>query len=633
MENLAKVKCPSCSNRYNNTNRCPKSLPQCSHTVCQSCLDQIQITENPQCPFDQKPFLSLQKIETNFGLLEIVEAVSQYEECPIHQDKPLVYICEQENTPICNECFFKGQHKGHPVQRIEDLLLLQEEEAKSKKVLTKSPSLAEKHCLQMQSVLEKRKLADLEQIDESFDELETILKRKKFEARYLTIQNYDTIKKNLTFEPSHPLQLQRSFSQPIPSFPDLNDPCLWDQINEPSYVKPVVAEVENNSLALATPQRSQEKTPVKHMQLLNLLHHSAVVDSMKVKSRLQIQHAPESGSLMITLGSEKNEETVIDIKAWRNTTKVYLFCLHFDKEDFAALHYIFSQLYYLRAVTISDTVNNLILNDKGLDKNLLQEFLSIVFYHVKKLQFIDFNWSGKKHGAHILKFLVEKTLPRIEADSLKVLKINLQGKYDLNGIIGGLFYNVRKFKTSLEKFVLRMPQISARQLLGAPVIELCKLKEFAFEIDCERRLEKAVQTFLLGVLSQAKHVNTLCLELLNCWIKDHQFKGIFNVIEKKKNLRSLSILIDENKFGAQPYIRADENDYLKLMKFAVNPISRLSKLEFLSFGFCQYQKDVYTQARIHKFLMACDQTKMSFQDSDTELESDYNYDSDATIID
>jgi len=189
----------------------------------------------------------------------------------------------------------------------------------------------------------------------------------------------------------------------------------------------------------------------------------------------------------------------------------------------------------------------------------------------------------------------------------------------------------------MEKLALKMPQTSVRQLLEAPAIELYRLKEFALEIDCERRLEKAVNTFLLSMLSQAKNMQVLSLELLNCWIKEHQFKGIFNMIEKKKNLRSLSILIDENKFGAQPYVRADESDYLKLIKLAVNPLSKLGKLEVFSFGFCQYQKDLYTQSRIHQFLLACDQANLPFEcsGSETDHESDDNldYDSDATIID
>ena len=41
-------------------------------------------------------------------------------ECAAHNNRPIEYFCETDNTPICSHCVIMGPHKDHAISAMED---------------------------------------------------------------------------------------------------------------------------------------------------------------------------------------------------------------------------------------------------------------------------------------------------------------------------------------------------------------------------------------------------------------------------------------------------------------------------------------------------------------------------------
>ena len=66
---LKEIRCSLCNCFYNNTEKIPIALNNCTHNVCQACF--ISFNEEGKCPYDGKPF-SFEKIMINKKLFELV---------------------------------------------------------------------------------------------------------------------------------------------------------------------------------------------------------------------------------------------------------------------------------------------------------------------------------------------------------------------------------------------------------------------------------------------------------------------------------------------------------------------------------------------------------------------------------
>jgi len=66
---LKEIRCSLCNCFYNNTEKIPIALNNCTHNVCQACF--ISFNEDGKCPYDGKPF-SFEKIMINKKLFELI---------------------------------------------------------------------------------------------------------------------------------------------------------------------------------------------------------------------------------------------------------------------------------------------------------------------------------------------------------------------------------------------------------------------------------------------------------------------------------------------------------------------------------------------------------------------------------
>lgn len=119
--------CPICISPYDKSHFEPRIIPNCGHSLCLHCLNQI-LGESPQsfkCPLCARPFymiqLSSSHFPKNFLAINLIEESSKSDRCQEHK-ATLDLICVDCKTKICNKCVFKGTHKDHKVDIHEDFV-------------------------------------------------------------------------------------------------------------------------------------------------------------------------------------------------------------------------------------------------------------------------------------------------------------------------------------------------------------------------------------------------------------------------------------------------------------------------------------------------------------------------------
>ena len=94
---LKEIRCSMCNGFYNNSERIPIALNNCTHNVCQACF--ISNNEGGKCPYDGKPF-SFDKIMINKQLLELINYLmdkNMLKEEPDETEEQLKYKKEKED--------------------------------------------------------------------------------------------------------------------------------------------------------------------------------------------------------------------------------------------------------------------------------------------------------------------------------------------------------------------------------------------------------------------------------------------------------------------------------------------------------------------------------------------------------
>lgn len=125
MELDNELSCPICFETFNNGKRIPRTLPDCGHCICTSCLKKLiknpssNPSENLACPTDRIPFknykpeLGIDYFPKNFPLISLyekkktkLELLKEYRSCRKH-GKKIRFICMQHSKPVCYDCLFK----------------------------------------------------------------------------------------------------------------------------------------------------------------------------------------------------------------------------------------------------------------------------------------------------------------------------------------------------------------------------------------------------------------------------------------------------------------------------------------------------------------------------------------------
>ena len=125
MELGNELSCPICFETFNTGKRLPRTLPDCGHCICSSCLKKLIRTsggngrDNLICPNDRIPFrgykpeLGIEYFPKNFPLISIyekkrakLELLKDYQVCEAH-GKKVRFICLEHSRPVCYDCVFQ----------------------------------------------------------------------------------------------------------------------------------------------------------------------------------------------------------------------------------------------------------------------------------------------------------------------------------------------------------------------------------------------------------------------------------------------------------------------------------------------------------------------------------------------
>jgi len=119
--------CSICCCGYNRGANIPKILPNCGHTVCASCLEQILQGKQPSlCPLDRAVISNEPKssktFPTNLFVLQMLDERAKMDAtfCSAHRE-PKTLICKKDLKSICRFCVENGEHKGHETMKIDEV--------------------------------------------------------------------------------------------------------------------------------------------------------------------------------------------------------------------------------------------------------------------------------------------------------------------------------------------------------------------------------------------------------------------------------------------------------------------------------------------------------------------------------
>ena len=119
--------CPICNENYDSTEKIPKLLPKCAHTICLKCLrNALGSKRFVMCPKCQEPISreAERLYQTNFALQEALEILNSL--CEKHQ-APKNFVCLADSKRICINCI-KDDHADHHVKSLQEI----QTQAKSK---------------------------------------------------------------------------------------------------------------------------------------------------------------------------------------------------------------------------------------------------------------------------------------------------------------------------------------------------------------------------------------------------------------------------------------------------------------------------------------------------------------------
>ena len=150
---MSNLTCQSCKNDYTLSSRTPRLFPNCGHTICSECIqelideseDVIRCPEdNMECQFFNKK-VGISCFPLNFALYRLLKQRLQTKKeqsgtgqpqkgeqavykprrssmliCPEHH-KPFELVCRTDYKVICSDCILFGSHKGHDYTRSKEL--------------------------------------------------------------------------------------------------------------------------------------------------------------------------------------------------------------------------------------------------------------------------------------------------------------------------------------------------------------------------------------------------------------------------------------------------------------------------------------------------------------------------------
>ncbi|CDW72222.1 kelch motif family protein [Stylonychia lemnae] len=187
------VTCDRCNEPFDEESRVPCILPDCAHTYCSFCIqDIIEDTEEKKCPICQTPIGDDRQAEDfriNYKLLSLLlnpgtVQLSNIFPCGKHPDKPIEYFCKACSLAVCVKCIY-DEHNGHNLVQVEEMSnTIKQNITDLLKMIMNSRRLTQDNLQlleQARDELNKLLAQQIKNIEQGFQDLLRRLEEKKYE--------------------------------------------------------------------------------------------------------------------------------------------------------------------------------------------------------------------------------------------------------------------------------------------------------------------------------------------------------------------------------------------------------------------------------------------------------------------
>ena len=120
------MNCNHCKNSYNLNNRLPIILPDCGHSLCSDCLNNLKSTSKPniKCPYDNLLYPKSTEFKNNLYFIQKLKENNFFKEkketCKFHDRFKELY-CLDCQCEVCSDCILFDNHKDHKYEQIKKL--------------------------------------------------------------------------------------------------------------------------------------------------------------------------------------------------------------------------------------------------------------------------------------------------------------------------------------------------------------------------------------------------------------------------------------------------------------------------------------------------------------------------------
>jgi len=588
------LECPICFRVYLPEKNPPKSLPNCEHTICTSCLDKALLQQPSVCPIDKavisNDLATSVTFPTNFFIFEVIGEHKKLEArvCQTH-GRFKKFVCMDDKKPICKQCLDEPEHKGHNTLRVEEVNV--NAEPKKTQLEAKLKEFPKQQYIQAYDKLNELKMGLETMILEKFAEAKKMLddkkakvilglqdyfteERQKIDDRYQKdIENRERLKKKIKILDS------QTFEQDFYKVIIDKDNFQFSE-NPHNFYRPENAETIINNFNKAFLDITQKATIfAEHYEVLpRLTTESVIITSehktpdyflkfiQKEENCLKItskNYTIKSGSeiklsevdwsktkkIQLELSDIKITKDFLDSFAmlWRdhfsiNDLKLNLATNNISDRDFYLLWFpMFSNLLAPEALEIN--LRNSKVTNLGVCQLLsqLSEF-SVYGCNLSRVRRFSLWLSNTTVTDKPIQELASKVLPLLT--SLEDFQLYLGGTPITDVSFGSLASSLQKVPThKIHTFALFLSDIQVKDKnltsLAISLSEMINLKDLRLGLHGSKITDTGIEQLFIGIKGVISNLEGFSLYIGNTKVSDSSIKTYSQVISNMTKLNNL----------------------------------------------------------------------------------------------
>jgi len=535
--------CKLCGNDYNKTDRLPKLLPKCGHTMCSTCILKILTTRSQiTCSSCNLTSLIYDKdinlFTTNMSLMDSASIPTEVleEVCLKHKEK-MGFVCLTDKVRLCQLCLKEHKSKSHKIETLEEVaaganLKVEQLETQIKKIEREGKSI--------ETLINKEEDEVLKRVTETFAEIRNMLALKEQQAMSELKFAFELERSKTANNCSGKGQLIRSMRENISTLKGLQfDETFLESIVTTEFEKVSLAEEQENVTRSCGELQKQltfslENFETQTLQQIQNFHLTsplqqtipppqniniyAVTKLLRFESRL--------GCLFITprdapKSALTKRDVVPDIEEWKGITRVGL---EFSQKKMThqlmeAVQFLWSQLGEITHLKID-------LSNREMNDQELLDFCTDPFWTTKSLQVFELNLQGLKVKEKTLAAALDNIMHQLEG--IYSFKLLLSDTNIIDQTMIRFAQNLLPFMSTLENFQVSLANTPLTdQGLIQLFVPLPKVKNFMLNLSSTKATDQAIEALSKHCIATMNRVEAFEIYLFSTNVTDESIVPLF----------------------------------------------------------------------------------------------------------